>query len=86
MKETVATPCQSPVSCKICGMSSLFFERAQVLRKYRVQYFRCQHCGFIQTEEPYWLEEAYTTAIAMQDVGIMPVSYTHLTLPTNREV
>ncbi len=25
----------------------------------------------MQTEEPYWLEEAYSTAIARQDVGIM---------------
>jgi len=42
-----------------------------VLKKYPVQYFRCKQCGFIQTEAPYWLEEAYSSAITMQDVGIM---------------
>jgi hypothetical protein len=42
-----------------------------VLRKYRVRYFRCSVCGFIQTESPYWLDEAYSSAIARQDVGIM---------------
>jgi 2-polyprenyl-3-methyl-5-hydroxy-6-metoxy-1,4-benzoquinol methylase len=42
-----------------------------ILKKYSVQYFRCQHCGFIQTEQPFWLEEAYSSAIASQDVGIM---------------
>jgi hypothetical protein len=42
-----------------------------VLKKHRVQYFRCERCGFIQTETPYWLEEAYSSAIAAQDVGIM---------------
>ena len=42
-----------------------------ILKKYKIRYFRCQQCGFIQTEEPYWLEEAYSFAIARQDVGIM---------------
>jgi hypothetical protein len=61
----------SPPSCKICEAPSSFFEAADVLKKYRVQYFRCEKCGFIQTEAPYWLEEAYSSAIASQDVGIM---------------
>ena len=59
------------VSCKICNAPSAFFGEADVLKKYRVQYFRCEMCGFIQTETPYWLEEAYSSAIASQDVGIM---------------
>lgn len=57
--------------CKVCGRSSEFFDEATVLRKYQVQYFRCGNCGFIQTERAYWLEEAYSSAIAPQDVGIM---------------
>ncbi len=57
--------------CKVCdGLSALFGE-ADVLMRHRVQYFRCNTCGFIQTETPYWLEEAYSSAIASQDVGIM---------------
>ena len=36
-----------------------------------MQYFRCKTCGFVQTETPYWLAEAYSSAIASQDVGIM---------------
>lgn len=47
------------------------FGETVMLKKHLVQYFRCERCGFIQTEEPYWLEEAYSTAIASQDVGIM---------------
>jgi hypothetical protein len=58
-------------TCKVCGMPSLFFGETDVLQKYSVQYFRCGRCGFIQTESPYWLEEAYSSAIARQDVGIM---------------
>jgi hypothetical protein len=55
----------------VCNQPSLVFGETTVLRKYRVWYFRCGACGFIQTEEPHWLAEAYSTAIANQDVGIM---------------
>jgi hypothetical protein len=70
---TVSIPSENllHVNCKVCSGPSAFFEETDVLRKYRVQYFRCGKCGFIQTETPYWLEEAYSSAIAKQDVGIM---------------
>jgi hypothetical protein len=58
-------------NCKVCSAKSAYFGEAELLRRYRVQYFRCGKCGFIQTEAPYWLEEAYSSAIARQDVGIM---------------
>jgi Methyltransferase domain len=47
------------------------FERAQVMGKYEVQYFRCAGCGFIQTEPPHWLGEAYSSAIGRQDTGVL---------------
>ena len=59
------------VKCKVCDAASSFFGQANVLRKYSASYFCCEKCGFIQTEEPYWLEEAYSSAIALQDVGII---------------
>jgi hypothetical protein len=71
MTDSNSTLRPSLASCRICGIPSSFFGQAEVLRKYPVQYFRCKQCGFMQTEAPYWLEEAYTTAIARQDVGIM---------------
>jgi len=73
----VTTPTANPSAnslpncCKLCNELSAFFGEAEVLKKYRVRYFRCEKCGFIQTEAPYWLEEAYSFAIARQDVGIM---------------
>ena len=42
---------------------------ATVLRKYQVQYYRCKKCGLIRTEKPYWLAEAYSSAIVDSDVG-----------------
>jgi hypothetical protein len=52
-------------------MRSAFFDAAEVLRKYAVKYFRCTMCGFVQTESPYWLEEAYSSAISALDTGIL---------------
>ncbi|AUT02340.1 glycosyl transferase group 1 [Nostoc sp. CENA543] len=57
--------------CKVCGSESKFFAEAILLGKHQVNYFQCSHCGFVQTEEPYWLVEAYSDAIAKTDVGLV---------------
>jgi glycosyltransferase involved in cell wall biosynthesis len=49
--------------CKVCGSNSPYFASAKILQKYDVKYYQCHSCGFVQTEEPYWLNEAYTDAI-----------------------
>lgn len=59
------------VQCRICRSGSELFDQATILHKYSIAYFRCDACGFIQTEEPFWLEEAYSFAIARQDTGIL---------------
>src|ERR1041384_1734806 len=55
--------------CKICGGVAPPFAEALVLNRHRVRYFRCGTCGFVQTEEPYWLPEAYQEAVSALDVG-----------------
>ena len=57
--------------CKICSAEARRFASATILAKYVVSYFQCERCGFIQTEEPYWLEEAYSAAITESDIGIV---------------
>ena len=59
------------MKCNICTGETLPFQRATILKKYDVQYFRCPACGFIQTEAPYWLDEAYADAINASDVGLV---------------
>jgi len=44
---------------------------ALVLGKHQVNYFRCPHCGFLQTDEPYWLGEAYHDPINAEDTGLL---------------
>lgn len=57
--------------CKICSDAAIPFARAELLGKYNVQYFQCQNCKFIQPEEPFWLNEAYSDAIAKSDLGLV---------------
>lgn len=57
--------------CKICSCVSQRLDVAKILGKYDVNYWHCPMCGFVQTDEPYWLEEAYSSAITSLDVGIV---------------
>jgi transcription initiation factor TFIIIB Brf1 subunit/transcription initiation factor TFIIB len=58
------------MKCKICESESFYFANANILNKYNAAYFKCTNCGFVQTEEPYWLEEAYSQPIAETDSGL----------------
>lgn len=58
-------------TCKICGGNTRLLFTQKVLQKYDVAYMQCEQCQFIQTEKPYWLEEAYTNAINNNDTGII---------------
>lgn len=57
--------------CKICGSETHQIFDGTLLKKYTIQYFHCNHCNFLQTEEPYWLEEAYSESINVSDTGYM---------------
>lgn len=56
---------------KITGGETTLLFTSKVLQKYDVKYYRCADTGFIQTEEPYWLDEAYSSAITKLDVGLL---------------
>lgn len=59
------------VRCNICSSTAAHFSHARILDRHTVEYFRCSNCGFVQTEEPYWLDEAYSDAINRADVGLV---------------
>lgn len=59
------------MNCVICNSTTDSFVSATILGKHSVAYFRCPVCGYIQTEKPYWLEEAYSTAITGSDIGLV---------------
>jgi len=57
-------------ACRVCGGDSTFAFAQKVIGR-DVSYFDCGHCGYVQTETPYWLEEAYADPIDELDTGIM---------------
>jgi hypothetical protein len=57
--------------CRLCGKDTTKVFTARVLGKYRVQYERCENCGLLQTEWPYWLKEAYPCAVNPSDTHVV---------------
>jgi len=57
--------------CKVCNNESSYTFTTKVLKKYDVKYFHCTSCGFLQTEDPFWLKESYSSAIGSGDTGII---------------
>jgi hypothetical protein len=45
--------------------------KGTLLGTHEVTYYRCPACQFWCTEEPYWLDEAYTEAIDQVDQGLV---------------
>lgn len=64
----MAAECSYP--CRVCGSPAPYVFSQPVLGR-SVRYFDCRACGYVQTETPDWLEEAYSRAINDVDTGIM---------------
>jgi hypothetical protein len=60
--------------CRLCSSTehSVEFEKV-ILDKYKVKYYRCSTCLSLQTEQPFWLDEAYTNVKESggKDVGAL---------------
>lgn len=59
------------MKCRICSGESNEIFSAKILNKYNIKYYHCSKCDFLQTEEPFWLSEAYQKAIGDTDTGIL---------------
>lgn len=58
-------------NCKICNGNTDVLFKARILGKYETDYLKCTQCGFVQIENPFWIEEAYTSAITNLDIGLI---------------
>ncbi len=65
------------MKCNICGKEVKEYQRAKILNKYTISYYYCEKCNFLQTEDPFWLEEAYRNPINITDTGILDRNYRH---------
>ena len=59
------------MSCPVCSSAMHNCFTAEILGKYQAQYEVCDTCGYLRAHDPYWLEEAYTRAIANADTGLV---------------
>jgi hypothetical protein len=57
--------------CSICNSPSQRAFTAKILSKYDVSYFSCPECGFLQTEKPHWLDEAYRHTLNSEDTSVL---------------
>lgn len=60
----------SHLACRACGAPSRFCFAAPLLGA-AVRYHDCEQCGYLQTEEPTWLDKAYERPINVVDTGIL---------------
>lgn len=56
--------------CRCCSAHARLIFNGLLLEN-NINYFECSICGYVQTEFPYWLEKAYSSAINNCDTGIM---------------
>jgi len=67
---TAPTDSTRTKTCSLCsGEDAPKVGTQRMLTKYDADYFQCVHCDLIQTESPYWLEEAPWASIAHMDTG-----------------
>ncbi|NWD75648.1 class I SAM-dependent methyltransferase [Pseudomonas gingeri] len=59
----------APQQCRLChgALQSVF--KSTLLQKYEIEYFKCVECHSLQTETPYWLDEAYGKNLSSLDTG-----------------
>ncbi len=73
----------SKSNCKICSSPTKHIFNSKILDKYDVGYYKCANCGFIQTDKPYWLDEAYGNAITNLDLGLISRNLNYAELISN---
>lgn len=59
------------ITCRLCEAEAVEVFSAELIGCHHVRYYRCQGCGSLQTEQPYWLDEAYSNSnLAVLDTGV----------------
>jgi hypothetical protein len=56
-------------TCRLCAGAVTPRFRAVLLDKYDIAYAQCGDCGSLQTESPFWLDEAYALNLGDMDCG-----------------
>ena len=57
--------------CKICNSNAHQIFTSKILKKHDAKYFKCDNCAYLFSEEPFWLDEAYSRSINLSDTGLL---------------
>lgn len=57
------------ITCRLCAATCQYRFNAVLMQHYDVAYFECSGCRSLQTETPYWLEEANANPNSDLDTG-----------------
>lgn len=57
--------------CRLCSGPTASRFTELVLGKYPVRYGLCTQCGSMQTDKPFWLDEAYSVVHSATDTGMV---------------
>ena len=69
LPQHAASTAGSATGCRLCGGTLRLQFSQLVLGRHEVQYLVCCACGSLQTEAPYWLDEAYAQNLSSLDTG-----------------
>lgn len=58
-------------NCKVCDRNTMFLGNARIMGKHLAEFRCCINCGFIQVENPCWIEEAYKKVMTDGDTGLV---------------
>jgi predicted RNA-binding Zn-ribbon protein involved in translation (DUF1610 family) len=61
--------------CRVCGHATCYLGQKPLL-SHQVSYFECPNCGYVQTETPHWLGEAYAEPVNLSDTGLLVRNWT----------
>lgn len=59
------------MTCRVCGKPSKKVAFSGEMFGQKIDYFDCDACAYVQTQDPTWLSQAYDSAINNCDTGIM---------------
>ncbi|WP_126172653.1 class I SAM-dependent methyltransferase [Altericroceibacterium xinjiangense] len=77
--EGVSADPDSTIACRLCEAPAAATFTLRLIEKHVVTFYRCSGCGSLQSEEPYWLDEAYANSnLARIDTGAAQRNLTNL--------
>ncbi len=59
---------EEPIKCRLCGGNAVYMFSKIFYEKYSVGYYQCMSCCSLQSEMPYWLDEAYADISLIPDI------------------